>query len=281
MSNQPLAVQNGIPSGFAVSLDPSYITAKQSHIEALSLITSVESDEEQLQVVQSAAQAKRFCADIEKIRKDLKAPYWNAGQMIDAVAKSATEAIQTEVTRIERIVTAFQRQKEEKARIEREMAQREAQRLENERLDRERKAQQEQERLAREQQAAMAKAQGAITNKDRTDAEKLASELEEQRIASELASEFDNTPVEAAHIPEPEKPKGFNGAGKLDFDLIDVHAFYKAYPQFCEVKIKTSEVKAFINLSGIKEKANEIPGLRVFRAEGKIRATKATPAIDI
>lgn len=241
----------------ALSLTPEFHLLKANALEAAKPITAP-TDTASLEVAVAAGSAlKRLKTDLEKSRNTVKAPVLELGRKIDALAKKESAEIEKELTRIEGLVSAYQRVKIEEARKAQEMADTLA-RKRQERLDAE-AAEQEKERLRLEE--------AAKKTEDPDEAAHLAEQAQQAQEAAERAREkaVAPSPLGIGSAPRVEK---LSASRPWKFVVDDIAAVYASRPDLCSLEIKTAATNAAIAAG-----AREIPGLRIWQEDTtRIRA---------
>lgn len=273
--------------GYRFEVAPAAIAQKKLLIDAARAIVAVTD-----QVSCEAAQARLKGLVImrnfaEKSRVEVKAPVIKIGKDIDNTAKEFTAEIVTEESRLSALVNEYVREQQRIAREAELAAERERQRLERERHEAELAAQREQMRIEREKMEAERKAHEAEMERIRAEAaksdeaqaearRKQEAALAEQRAAEARlkaaqeqaerdAAEARRREQETVTVPTaPVIPKGVKE--EIDFEVIDVAAFYAAFPQFCEVTVKRGPLIDALKKSFAKKgRLPDVPGLRVFQ----------------
>lgn len=264
-----------------VTLDPAAIARKQDALETASLISEVKNEEERTLAVQTIGTLKAYTNGIEKSRKEVKQPFWDAGQAIDKIAKDESKPVLEEINRVEGLLTGYQRELDRQA-AERERARQEEERkrvaAEQAKLAEEQRLRAEADRKARE---ALAAAANAKSNAARREAEiaRLEAELA-QRKADDLARErrdAENAAQFAPAIPQPEIPgkaEGTNVRQDWDISVTDWDALYRAHGlRFIRCELDRAAVKYHLNTPGVKP--DSIPGINAQLVTNvKVRAAK-------
>lgn len=224
------------------------------------------------EVADALAAVNRLLKEVESGRKEVKAPVLDLGRKIDATAEEFTAPLAVAQRALQTVLT---KDAEEQARIAREAEarrqaelrrQQEEERKRQAELDRQaREAEQARlnaEREAREAQNAEARAAAQeVARKASEEAAALAAQREKQAEAARLQqAELIRQPV------APAKASGTTVRTSWTFDVVDIHALYKACPDLVELAVKRSEVLALIRTG-----TREIPGL-VIRQETTVNA---------
>lgn len=204
-------------------------------------VTSVASPEEQAVATIAATSIKKWLAEVEKNRKEVKAPVLEVGKRIDALAKEYIAPLETELNRLAGLVMTFQ-QAEAKRVAEAE----------------------------RQRQAAIAKAEA-----DRKAAEALRleaerklsaedaglSDVEEATLAEAWQTDATKKVDEAIRAPLPVKARATGMIQReqvICFEVTDAAALYKVHPEWFELVPKRAMIRDAIN------KDTVLPGLRVW-----------------
>ncbi len=254
-------------SKFEVSLNEEGIATRDRVLDRATFIDEVTNKTEFALATDAGQDLATFVRSIEKTRKSLKQPLLDAGRLIDATAEEAVKVVKEELDRVGKLCNDFQTAELARERKEREAAEAEARRLqaiidEAARKERLRLQALETERLRLEQEAISAR-----SKKAREEAAAKAEEISESILETELAADFaeEPEPVVAAPVTEAARVKGSAVKTELDFEVTDKAALFKAYPHlFQPLEVKTSDVRAFVNVKHPTFDVNKIPGLRVF-----------------
>lgn len=273
--------------GYRFEVAPAALAQKKLLIDAARAIVAV-TDDASCEAAQARLKGLSVMRNFaEKSRVEVKAPVLKIGKEIDETAKTFSADIVTEEARLSGLVTEYVREQQRIAREKELEAERERQRLERERHEAELAAQREQMRIEREKMEAEKRAHEAELERLRAEAAKsdeaqaearrkqeaaLAEQREAearlkaaQEQAERNAAAARQREQEAVTVPTPAvTPKGVTE--QIDFEVLDVAAFYAKFPQFCEVTIKRGPLLTAIKASFDKKgKLPEIPGLRVFQ----------------
>lgn len=147
--------------------------------------------------------------EMETARKEVKAPVLDLGKSIDAVAKSFTNLLEKEKSRISKILGAYEAEQ--------------------------RRIRQEAERKAREaEEAARREAEKALAQGD----EKAAT------VAAEKIATSQAQVAESSHRPE-----GTAVRETWQFEVTDMNALYDAAPHLCRVEPDNAAIRAAIKKS--------------------------------
>lgn len=233
MSTELLHVElldNGIST-----TDEAQIIASNLHTE-LAEITLVDSPATQAIATQRAVAAQTFLKQLEKSRKDVKAPILEIGRKIDALADELAAPVTAEMKRVGGLVAKFQ--------------QAEAIRVERERAEREKR---EREAMEAARLAAEAERKAAEAMKDEAS---LAAAVKAEAEAKQKEAEMYQTLT----APKPAAVKASGSVTKkvLRWEVTDIHALYKAAPHLVKLEPNVMAIK-----STCSSKDN-LPGLRVW-----------------
>lgn len=188
--------------------------------------------------VMHGRQLQRHIKDVQDMRKKLTGPLDDAKARLIEVERSYLMPIIAERDRLSQEATEW-REKQEKL-VQAEM---ERLRAETERL---RKIQIEQEK----------KAENACTESGQLKAELLAHEASQQLET-----------LVRAPLPEIQKARGSSTKKEVDFVITDLDAFFKAWPQLCEVTPRRAAIKAMLTPAPGSTMLNpdkRIPGISLF-----------------
>ena len=224
--------------GFAFSIAHSAVEKKAGYLRSAALIDGVNDAADQQTAVLFLRDLKGWLADVEKARKEVKAPVLAAGKEIDRLADEHCAELIAESKRVNRLLDVFQEL--ERKRVEREAAEREAEIA--------RLAKVEADRIA----AAKA-AEAALQSTDATDAELAAA------IGAELETQEARAAVDdaiRAPLPVVNREEGMRVAKVVRWEVTDIHALYKAAPYMVRLEPNKSVINASITkdtvLDGLK-----------------------------
>ena len=201
---------------------------KNDALEALSEIVEIQDDFDNQCAVTASRDVKAIIAEVEACRKAVKAPVLELGKSIDQAAKEFAGELQTELARVNRLLSDY-------ATEQRRIA-----------FEAERKRQEEQRKLEAEKAAAAEKLRQAET----------AEEVKEARqaVAEKVKAEAD---IKAIEI-KPAKAEGLTVRQVKDFRIVDIMATLKARSDLVHVTPNRMAI-----LAAIKE-TDSIPGLEIF-----------------
>lgn len=190
---------------------------------------------------------KEFTSGIEDARTQAKKPILEMGRAIDEIARTLTDEVLGEQSRIQRLIGEFEA---EQRRIEAEArakAAAESRRLYMEAQERERKLMEE----------ASAKAAQATSEEERkaiqSQAMKQAEELDRTTMVQTAKA------IELAGANVPAKTAGTVVRKNLVIEVVDPHALYQHSPAMVVLKPNTAALKAY--LKTLPEGA-EVPGVK-------------------
>lgn len=276
MSKNQLALI-GVPNyNITVTLEPSALEKRTELLESAALVVHVANPEEQEEAVTIAGGLKKWSKDIEKTREELNAPILAAGRTLKAYCDKAREPADKEAKRLEALVSDFniQQARARQAVID------EQNRLERIRLaeiaKQEREAEEKADEIERQRVAAEQAATNAKTAKARAAAQAEADRLAEEQFQAELQKGFEEPAPEPVYVAPPEvvKPKGAAVKEVIEFEVVDIEAFYRAHPELCEITVRKQQVNYFLATPGVN--LNNIPGLRCWtRNTVSVRSTAA------
>jgi hypothetical protein len=241
---------------FEIALAPEAEALKLAALATAKGIVRVDSFTEQ-DAVDALKGINDIRKQVEKSRKDAKAPALEFGKKVDDLAKRFNLELDAEANRISTLLSAHE---EEKRRV---AAEAEAKRQEEERKIHEeamRKA--EAERKAREDaEAELAKAKNAKARAD-AEAKLKASQEASAKLAAEEAKRLDE--IRKSKPVEAEKAVGTVVREVWTFEVTDIHALYRHDPKLCRMEPNTSAINVAIGGGD-----RDIPGL-VIRRETKV-----------
>jgi SMC interacting uncharacterized protein involved in chromosome segregation len=249
--------------GYNISITPEAIQEKQSLIQMASKITAV-TDAQTSHVARNTMKlVNDMMIEVEKSRKEVKAPVLQVGERIDTAARDFVKELNDQKTRLNGLISEHAA---EQARLAREAAEKQRQiELEQARLEAEQARQKaEAERLQREAELAAANAKNA---KQRAAAQKAAEEarLKAEAEAERLRQEQEDAEAKMRQAEmEAEDVVVVRGVKPtLDYEVVDIHLLYKAYPGLCDITVRRKDILSF--LKGAQEAGDDtsLPGLKI------------------
>jgi hypothetical protein len=223
---------------------------KNSALDAINKICEIKTQKDAAIAVICLAPCKKLVKMVESGRKEIKAPVLELGKKIDGIAASYSAELTAEITRIEKLLTAYQIEQERIRREEEAKRQAELQRIENERMKAEEAAE-----AARQREADLAFK--ARTKREDAQMAAAAAKAEEEAARARAAAE------QAAKISMPviaPKMDGVSTREEWCFEVINADAFYYVHPEACEIEVRKSAVNALM-----KEGMHECQGLRIWK----------------
>ena len=230
--NSQLIVSN--VNTLSVSLESSAETIRKNLLEQSQAIVSVQSPSELELAVAVMRENKRMLQEVETTRKAVKLPAQQFGKRTDEIAESFCQPINDEQSRINNLVTQFQRDEAERVRLENE-------RLENERLQREKEAA---DALAEQERVANLKKPSA----------KAEIAAETKVVETQVALKQSQTVA----APAVARASGLVIKKEVKHEVTDAAALYAVRPEWFNLVPKTAIIKASIT------KDSKFPGLRVW-----------------
>lgn len=260
----PIAVR-GV-SSVQVEIAADAYARRKTIIEAADFAPKVITCPDTRQEVATAlSDVNRLLKEVEKGRTEVKAPVLALGRTIDATAEEFSAPLAVAQKRLQSILTEdakeqarIAREAEEKrqAELRRQQAEAAAKQAEIDRQAREA----EQARLAAERaerEAKTAEARAAAQEAARKAAEE-ASALAAQKEKEAAAAKLEQAELLRAAPPAAPKAAGTTVRTSWTFDVVDVHALYKAAPDLVELTVKRADVLALI-----RNGTREISGLNI------------------
>lgn len=242
MSKQLITIDR---PGMEASAVAEATTKRDQALAVSKKITQVTTADEQEEAVKAAQVVKGFYNEIEKVREEIKRPVIDLGKKIEAIANELKNPADAEYKRVMSLVGDFQQR--EKARIEAETRRIQAEAAEAQR-------QLDAARVAREQAEARAASLKTKAAREKALADAAEARAKEAEKELELA---ESTPVPVTPAA-PSKVAGATIKQEYDFEVLDIHALYKARPDLVKLEAIRSEVKIHIAYG------QQLPGLRVF-----------------
>jgi len=236
-----------------ITLPPAYSLTQEASTFVAGLmlesqgIEAVTDAQSQQHAVAMGRAFRAHLAEVEATRKALKEPILTAGRMLDSIATEHCDPMVAEVSRLESLIAAFQRQEQERVAEE------------------QRRRQEEIDRLAKERLAA----ENALQDAPASAENDALADIQRQQLemAVDLAEQAERSAI-VAPPPEPEKAKGMATTKVLKWECVDIHALYKARPDLCNAP--TPKKSAINSTCSAPESATEanpdatIPGLKLF-----------------
>jgi len=237
-----------------VAIQPDAFKRRAEAVESAKFIQSVTSE---FAFNEAAAVSRELAGlrnEVEKSRKEAKAPVLDLGKKIDGAAAEFLAPIEAESARLRGEMTKFQAEQD---------------RL---RMEAERKRREEEEKVRRAEEARLAEirrqeeeARRAEANA-RNEAERRAAEERRKEMAAQAEAEAaaakqrqESAPV-SVFVPQV-KAAGVSVRKDWDFEITDIAAFAAAYPDLVTITPKRSDVLALL-----RNGTRELKGARVFEA---------------
>lgn len=233
--------------GYKFSVTTEAAEAKAKLIEASGKITTVDAGSLELaQLTVKSLAALRI--QVEKARKEVKAPVLELADEIDAHAKGFVNTVLFEESRLSKEIGIFSRQQEE---------------IRQEAIRKAQKAAQEASELKAqaERAAEAAKAPPEPEAKPLSFAERarLAADQEELAQKAEAATQSAQQATQAAISLAP--VAGVKSV--LTFEVEDIVALYRAHPELVTLTVKTAEVNKRLKQLQANNLPTSIPGLKI------------------
>jgi multidrug efflux pump subunit AcrA (membrane-fusion protein) len=231
----PLELRN--VGNVEISISPAAIDIRDAIVASAGWISKVTTQSHFTSAVEALKRLRVVAKSVEASRVEIKGPVLEIGKRIDATAKQFVAEVDTEILRLTALLTSYE---VEQRRI---AAEAERQRQEEER----RRQAEEAARMAeitRQQQAAARAELLANTERERAAAE--ARRIEAEKAAAieraAAAERQANLPV----VVEPPKVAGTVVREDWTFEVTDLRAFSKAYPDLVEITIRRADVLKMI-----------------------------------
>lgn len=269
-----IAIAGAVPQ---VTTDPGAIAKRDAILGESAGVVAVRNAIDYEAAGGIVAELKAIARDVEKARKDIKAPVLELGKRIDAAAAEFLRGVEGEVVRIGKMLVAYDTEQqriraeaERKAREEAERAERarrEAEAAEARRIaelkaaeERAKREAEEAIRRAKETQDAAARAEAEQKARDAAQASRQAEEA--QRMANLAALTAAPAAPVAVAPPPPPKVAGLRLRQVQCHEVQDVVALYKARPDL----VKLVPIAGAINAA--LEAGETLPGVRGWK-EGR------------
>lgn len=220
------------------------------------------------------ADLKALEREVEKARKEIKAPVIELGRKIDAAAEEFTASVRREIARVGPMLLSFdleqariRAEKERKAREEAERAERarrEAEAAEARRVaeakaaeERAKREAEEAARRAQESQDAAAKAEALAKAREAAEAAQRAQEAQQKANLAALQSQ----PVAPVVVVEPPGPKvkGLRLRQVQCHQIEDILALYQSRPDLVRLEPIVGAINAAL------ESGETLPGVRAWK----------------
>lgn len=252
-------------------------------IETATLVCAVTSPASRDSAVETLKKIKAFLKSVEDSRVDVKKPYLDACQAIDAQAKEFVAELTAEAKRINKLWEDYEA---EQLRIQRAAELKrlnELQEIETRRREAEAEAnrkaqlaeierQKELLRIAEAEKAAKSKKERESLEAKRAEVEaKAAADAERHRL-TQLSAEY--AAAEAARQLQSKAVVEARGAGQKvkeewDFEVTDIHALYRGHANLVQLQPLTQQIREVINHG-----TRQLHGVRIFeRVKTSVRTT--------
>ena len=182
---------------------------------------------------------KSITKGVEASRVLVKKPVLEIGSLIDNTAKNFVGPVLDEISRLSKLISSFQKEEIEKA---------EKLRREQEAIRAKALKEAEEKRLQLEAQEAAAK----------TAAQKL-DVLQQQEAEEKKLEEAVRQTAQAENSIAPARTAGMVVKKSWKFEVIDIHALFKAKPDLCVITPNNAAIRGMIS-GGMRE----CPGLRIY-----------------
>lgn len=220
-----------VGQGFSVAIQSEAEEHKAKTLALAQRIATVSDIIEQQTAIEVTSFLKSLTKGMEATREEVKKPFLQAGREIDAAAKKYAKEIDEEVNRLQSMIATYQEGERRKAEAIRR----------------------EQERQQQEAEDALRRANEAI----------IAAKTDQARQEAELsAMELEDASNTVLAPPEPPKATGAAVREEWDFDVVNVHELYRAYPSLVKLEVNRSAVKYLLNTPGAEK---NLPGIRAFK----------------
>ncbi len=192
--------------------------------------------------------------NVEKVRKELKAPVTQMARTIDGLAEQFTAPITTEENRLKSLCAGYQRRLDDERRKAEAIAQKERERIAAEQRQKEIEAQKELQRMRAE-----------ATNqamRDAADAQAKANLERIQQLSEQKQAELIQLPGPKSE----QRPEGVRVARPWKWEVTDLEALYKARPDLVELVPRGRSIQDHIRNATTKGVYDaNVAGLRVWQ----------------
>jgi hypothetical protein len=229
-----------------IQYDQEEIQKRDALVLRAEQIMAVTTADEQAMAVAVGQDLRNWVKDIEAARVEVKAPFRERAELVDSLAKGAVAPLKAELDRLSRLVSCFQAQEAERVRLAEDARQKEIARLEAER----KKAEDD----ARVMQAAM------VSDKDLEEA--IAAEAAAKKAQEDAYNRI------AAPLPEAQKATGAATRKEMCYEVLDVHALYRARPELVRLEANAAAIRATVVVGMV------VPGLRIWEETKTVISTR-------
>lgn len=225
--------------GYRLTITEDAEARKEQRIAAAAGITEVTDDESSNLAQFEVRKLAEFRNEVERSRKEVKAPVLDLGRRIDQAAKDFANEVTLQETRLKKLVGDHAREVERKRR--------EAEAEERRRFEEAQRAKREAEEA--ERKAAEDKSiKAAVAKKE---AERAREKAEKERLESSEAVATTNVSRGVKFVD--------------DFEITDIAELYKHLPECVRLTPVANEIKQRIAWHRQHDEDPQIPGVRVFR----------------
>lgn len=236
----------------AVTIQKTATEAKAMALEQSRAISEVKNDLEAQLASETLRDLKSLINSCESARTEVKAPVLDLGKRIDAAAKEYSQDLQSELSRVSRLVSGYQAEKHRAAEEARRKQQEELARIERERLEAEEKARREAEAAI-----AVAASPKAVA----------AAEVAAESAIIEATFRAEEKLAAVVPVEQPQKLEGVSVRKVWLFEVNDIRSLYAARPDLVELSPKNRDIKAAL------EAGAKLPGIKAWQENSaRIRA---------
>lgn len=211
-------------------------------------ITAVTTADEQALAVDLGQKLRGWLKEIEAARVEVKAPFRQLAELVDALAKEAAVPCKAALDRLSALVSLFQQQEAERVRLAEQARQEEIARLEIER--------QKKEEALKAIQTSM------TTEKDLDEA--IKAEAASKQAAADAYNRI------AMPTPAAFRATGATTQKVMCYEVLDVHALYRARPELVRLEANAAAIRATV-FAGMT-----VPGLRIWEETKTVISTRGS-----
>ena len=245
-----------VKGGVTITADATQLKAQLLEISRpVTAVTSIESRDSAITISRNL---KTHIADVEKSRKDVKEPILKMGRAIDEAAATHVKEIQTELERVNRLISGFEEERRRKEQEELRAKQAEIDRIQREADEAERKR----------VEAARKLEELPVSGKQTMKAMSEEFDAEEARIEAENKKrELEKQQQQLAEQTQAVRSTGGSLRTELEIEVTDKMALVKAHPELCRIEADLPSLKFYIStMEGRNDgKPVTIPGIRYSR----------------
>jgi len=255
----------GDTKSVAVEITPEAYADRTRAITAASAVTAVTTAAEQATAVTALRSLKALGIQVEKSRKEAKAPVLELGRRIDATAETFLRDITVEDPRVTALLTAYEVEQRRIAAEAEKVRQAEVARLAEEERQKQAEIQRQIAEAQKQQRQAREAAQNAESREELADAARKAEAAKAELLKLGVTMQRSEDAVIVAQsvpapVAAPPRPTGTTVRQPWNFEVTDIKALLDAAPDLVEITPRRNQI-----LDRIRAGTREIPGLRIYQ----------------